>query len=1013
VNRIAALCVLSCVGSLAVIGLLTQSARAQSGLELRRIRTEENALGLPVRQSGSDAKTNYGPAELGNRAGERAPNDLLQPDPVTRTASLFAPPAVAAPSGTLSFSEIFRSLEVGHSIGSTGLATGDVDGDGQAEILSGGYDSWVLLAWSASKSEYVPRLGKSVSVSYYDEGFSFVDLVRIGSAWRILTMRQNGVVEIEDALTGAVTASVSGLEEITHGAFGDADNDGQPDVVAFTTSAVLVLDPATLATRHSYPFGVGSYGYGQLAIGNVDDDPANEIVLNTGPILEASGDTAKSDGSVPTNIFAGSGYERFILADFDGDGRSEVITAGGWNRIPVFDAALGAVEWTITTNLDVAAVQFADVTGDGRREVLYGDGQWGAIHALDTVTRSEIWSVPNPNHGVTKIAVADTDGDGTLEVVWGAGYTSSGEDTLYVASVATRAIEWASTEADGPYRAVAAGDIDGDGGSEFVAFSTESRSGYDDGIGFAWDAATLEPKWHSGPDLFQGFAWTGIWDTAVGDVDGDGAPEIVVGTDRLYDGAVYVFDGATKRRERVSYYDSGSPIYDLSIDDLEGNGSRELVLLSGIAHTGSPGVFATATNGATGGVLWKSPQLSPVFSYPSSLEVADFDGDGARDIAVVTQGRLWIINGVTHAGRPSAVTNYQTLAAADFDGDGKATLWAANSAGMISQIDVATLAATPRGEVCAGGVNALVADAAGALPGTLVFTCADELGIFGIYENTVLWRSGPLQPQLAGNDNIAIVEIGNRARIAVGDYAGVRVFEGYGTRNLDIDGDGAANYLDNCPEVANPSQADTDGDHVGDACNDASDADGDEWADARDVCPGVADPGQADSDGDRVGNACNDASDPDGDEWADALDDCPELANPGQANFDGDELGDACDPYPDNPDNYRARCEEAVANEAELRAELAVCQAQGLFTDEDGDGEADRTDACPHTKAGAEVDSAGCSLAQFCPRDAPRVGFWWVVRCIRLDWKNNEPETLLPDDCQVSKMGSGRVCVGF
>jgi hypothetical protein len=36
--------------------------------------------------------------------------------------------------------------------------------------------------------------------------------------------------------------------------------------------------------------------------------------------------------------------------------------------------------------------------------------------------------------------------------------------------------------------------------------------------------------------------------------------------------------------------------------------------------------------------------------------------------------------------------------------------------------------------------------------------------------------------------------------------------------DLDIDGDGVNNGVDNCPEVFNPNQLDTDGNSQGNAC---------------------------------------------------------------------------------------------------------------------------------------------------------------------------------------------------
>jgi hypothetical protein len=97
----------------------------------------------------------------------------------------------------------------------------------------------------------------------------------------------------------------------------------------------------------------------------------------------------------------------------------------------------------------------------------------------------------------------------------------------------------------------------------------------------------------------------------------------------------------------------------------------------------------------------------------------------------------------------------------------------------------------------------------------------------------------------------------------------------------DLDGDGVS-VCDNCPDVYNPDQRDTDADSVGDAC---------------DNCPMIANIGQVDSDRDKVGDGC---------------DNCPTVPNPDQSDIDSDVLGDLCDNCPTipNPDQNPCVCEQ-------------------------------------------------------------------------------------------------------
>ncbi len=130
----------------------------------------------------------------------------------------------------------------------------------------------------------------------------------------------------------------------------------------------------------------------------------------------------------------------------------------------------------------------------------------------------------------------------------------------------------------------------------------------------------------------------------------------------------------------------------------------------------------------------------------------------------------------------------------------------------------------------------------------------------------------------------------------------------------DSDADGVSDCRDNCPMFANQDQADTNGDGVGDLCEDADDAgqlvdcNGNGQQDHLDVAGGVSedcdgdgqpDECQEDSDSDGVIDGCDvcpgrdDLADADCNGSADCGDNCPETSNPDQEELDIDGVGDA------------------------------------------------------------------------------------------------------------------------
>lgn len=204
---------------------------------------------------------------------------------------------------------------------------------------------------------------------------------------------------------------------------------------------------------------------------------------------------------------------------------------------------------------------------------------------------------------------------------------------------------------------VALGDVNGDQKPDIVAMTGDGYISVIDADGKVLGVSDLPVDTKD----TAAFGWGG--GISLGDMDGDGSPEIAYGRN-LYS----TKNGAITRLWVGAGGNGGTAARELSyFVDLDGNGSLELL----------------AGNSAyklDGSMLWNTAGVGNGFNA-----TADFDADGKPEVVVVSAGQLWILEGATGAVELGPKTLPSTgeggpPTVADFDGDGKREIGVAQQA---------------------------------------------------------------------------------------------------------------------------------------------------------------------------------------------------------------------------------------------------------------------------------------------------------------------------------------------
>jgi len=213
----------------------------------------------------------------------------------------------------------------------------------------------------------------------------------------------------------------------------DMDNDGKPEVISARNGGgiTIAINNSTPGTINFARYNNGSTGGAaqSIAVADFDGDGLKDIVTNRAIMRNTSTGVGNIGLQYVTNSRAVSSYQ-VGAGDFNNDGKVDIIGEYGGSIWIAFNTSTGPGNFNFTNRQLVASgvgrctgIQVADVDGDGRADFLGSQGQSNrAISIRNTITTgSTTSSFETPEYWASggsfpyRSMIADFDKDGRID----------------------------------------------------------------------------------------------------------------------------------------------------------------------------------------------------------------------------------------------------------------------------------------------------------------------------------------------------------------------------------------------------------------------------------------------------------------------------------------------------------------------------------------------------------------------------------------------------------------------